>query len=129
MELNTLIKAETARMMVASPVKNVTTVKEVQDQPIVASAVSGVEKAIPVATETRRNSLDEELAVADALREITSFLGNELNFEIDKDTGKILVKILDPESHEVIRQIPTEVVVNMSKRLSELKGILLDIKE
>lgn len=38
-------------------------------------------------------------------------LGRELQFEIDSDSGQTLIKVIDPETDEIVRQIPSEEAV------------------
>ncbi len=51
---------------------------------------------------------------------------NNLRLEIDKDLGVTIVKVLDKETNKVIRQIPTEEVIALSKHLRDLRGLLID---
>lgn len=53
---------------------------------------------------------------------------SELNFEFNKDADMLVVKIIDKDSKEIIRQIPSEVSVKLAKALSEVEGILFDEK-
>ncbi len=53
-------------------------------------------------------------------------LNYRLSLSIDHDTNRVLIKFKDPESGEVIRQIPPEVVLEIAKRFDELKGALFD---
>ena len=48
-----------------------------------------------------------------------------LQFSIDEDTGKSLVKIVDTATHQVIRQIPSEVAIAISRSLEKLQGLLV----
>lgn len=49
-----------------------------------------------------------------------------LQFEFDKETAKMIAKVADVESGEVIRQIPSEEVVRILKALSKLQGLLIN---
>lgn len=48
-----------------------------------------------------------------------------LQFEFDKETAKMIAKVVDVESGDVIRQIPSEEVVRILKALSKLQGLLM----
>ncbi len=50
----------------------------------------------------------------------------ELNFSVDKETEKIVLKIINTKTHEVIRQIPAEEALRIASRLSKLLGLLVD---
>lgn len=43
----------------------------------------------------------------------------ELNFSIDKDSGKTVIKIMDLATKEVIRQIPNEEALSFARKLNE----------
>ena len=47
-----------------------------------------------------------------------------LRFEINEDAGQTVVKVVDPTTKEVVRQLPTEEMVELSKRMNDLRGVL-----
>jgi len=56
---------------------------------------------------------------------------NQLSFSVDKTTKQIIVKIIDTENNEIIKQIPSEQALALSQAIAEninKKGILLDQK-
>ncbi|MCX8084114.1 MAG: flagellar protein FlaG [Calditerrivibrio sp.] len=66
-----------------------------------------------------------------ALKDINeAFKGMNIarQFVIDKDVGVVVVKILDTEKQEVIRQIPSEDALRISKNIKEMIGLLFDKK-
>lgn len=72
-----------------------------------------------------------EKAAAD-LKAYFSAASSELHYQEDKDTGQIVIKILNPTTREVIRQIPSEEIVTLAKKLRQLskdqeaRGVLID---
>lgn len=48
-----------------------------------------------------------------------------LQFEFDQDADKVIAKVVDVGSGEVIHQIPSEEVVRISKALGKLQGLLM----
>lgn len=50
-----------------------------------------------------------------------------VRFERDSGTEELVVKIVDSDTDEVIRQIPPEELLNLSKHLKELSGNLVNI--
>jgi len=65
-------------------------------------------------------------ALEQALREINHSLrgwSTSLQFEVDSDTSRVLVRVIDTETGEVIRQIPSEEVLHMSKELGKLRDL------
>ena len=66
--------------------------------------------------------------VAQALDEVQSAIKtitNELQFSIDDDTGKTVVKVVDTSTNEVIKQFPSEELLRISKALDKFQGLLL----
>ena len=51
---------------------------------------------------------------------------NNLRFSVDDDTGKVVVKVLDTATDQVIRQIPSEEALAISRSLEKLQGLLLN---
>ncbi|MDR4652200.1 MAG: flagellar protein FlaG [Nitrosomonas sp.] len=60
----------------------------------------------------------------DQIQQFTQTLTQNLNFSIDEDTGKTVIKIMDTQTQEVIRQIPSEEAINIARALGEIKGLL-----
>ena len=55
-------------------------------------------------------------------------LNSQLRIETDEDTGIQVIKIVDKDTKEVIRQIPPEAVLKVAKYLNEVAGLLFDSK-
>lgn len=51
-----------------------------------------------------------------------------LSFEMTEDGSDNIVKVVDQETGDVVRQIPTEEFLEMSKRLDSIFGELSDLK-
>jgi flagellar protein FlaG len=50
---------------------------------------------------------------------------NSLQFSIDDDTGKTIVRISDAQTGEMIRQIPSEELLEIARSLDRMQGMLL----
>ena len=84
-----------------------------------AESASGSADAVEAATPTQ---------VEEAVREVNASLQSRsvgLQFEVDEDTDKLIVKVVDRASGEVIRQIPNEEVVRIAKVLGKAPGLLV----
>ncbi|MDA8164950.1 MAG: flagellar protein FlaG [Desulfobacteraceae bacterium] len=55
-------------------------------------------------------------------------LGTKLSFSLDKATDSIVIQVKDKESGEVVRQIPSEEMLELKAKLEKLLGILFDKK-
>lgn len=85
-----------------------------------AAAAAAAEGAVDEATPVQVEQAVHEVNAALAVREVG------LRFEVDKDTDKLIVKVVDRASGEVIRQIPNEEVVRIARLMSEGNGLLVD---
>ena len=86
------------------------------------------EKALQEKAKEQRLSNEE---LAEAVQDIQSRLevvGTRLGFSIHEETEDIVVEITNRESGELIRQIPSDEVLELRARLDELVGILFDEK-
>ena len=72
----------------------------------------------------KRNTQPEELLKQ--IKTITEDGLYSVRFERDSGSNSLVVKIVDSETDEVIRQIPQEELLELSKRLEELNGNLVD---
>jgi len=65
------------------------------------------------------------------LESLPQLVQRNLEFRVDDDTGKQVVRVVDSDTGKVIRQIPPEAILNVISRAQDLlddmsKGVLLD---
>jgi flagellar protein FlaG len=48
-----------------------------------------------------------------------------LEFSVDQDSSQVVVKVIDQQTKQVLRQIPTEEVLEIAKSLDKLQGLLI----
>jgi flagellar protein FlaG len=70
-------------------------------------------------------TLEETLQGA---QEAAEAAGANLQFTIDKDSGKTIVKVVDSQTSEVIRQIPSEELLALARSMSKTEGLLISQK-
>ena len=49
-----------------------------------------------------------------------------LRFQVDKELEKVVISVVDSNSDETIRQIPNERMLDLSRRMRDLQGLLFD---
>lgn len=52
----------------------------------------------------------------------------QLQFSVDTETNSTVVRVIDSETKELIRQIPSEELLAISRRLEAATGLLVDDK-
>ncbi|MEE1952755.1 flagellar protein FlaG [Aeromonas sp. 75A] len=71
------------------------------------------------------------------LQEFSKLQGWTVNFSVEKDLEQVVIKVMDANTKSMIRQIPSEELLSISKRLKDLRegdvigggsrvGLLLD---
>ena len=64
----------------------------------------------------------ESNKIDDAVEDINEYIQSvqrELQFSVDKDSGHTIIKVMDMETNEVIRQIPNEEALKFARMLEE----------
>lgn len=77
------------------------------------------------ASDVKRDIPPKELEkVASEIQIHLKRLNTELRLEVDSRSKKVVVKIIDPDNGQVIRQVPSEEMLEISKRMDEIIGVL-----
>jgi flagellar protein FlaG len=77
--------------------------------------------------EVRVKGKDLEQALS-RVREVFQKADSRLEFSVDPDLDRVVVKVMDGDSGTVIRQIPQQEVIDLAKRLETPTGLLLHHK-
>ncbi|CAA9892323.1 Flagellar protein FlaG [Candidatus Methylobacter favarea] len=88
----------------------------------VQSAATGI-SAIAQAKKSDDSENDLQQAVS-KLNEFVQTIQRNLQFTVDKESGTLVVKVIDSKSEKVIRQIPTEETLRLARTLMEQKDEL-----
>ncbi len=89
------------------------------------AAVSTV--AASPASKSTGSSISQS-ALEAAVKNINEFISpmtQSIEFSLDRDSGRTIVKVVDSETQKVLRQIPDEEVLQISKTLDKLQGLLI----
>ncbi|WP_448374395.1 flagellar protein FlaG [Fervidobacterium sp.] len=74
----------------------------------------------------RKKAAEEIDLLKENLEKLKKIFRGEAEFKIDRETNVVVIKIKDPDTGEVIRQIPPELALKLSKNIRELLGVLMD---
>ncbi|HWS03660.1 MAG TPA: flagellar protein FlaG [Gammaproteobacteria bacterium] len=56
--------------------------------------------------------------ISDAVKTLSTYVQNmsrELHISVDEDSGRTVIRVIDPDSKEVIRQIPEEEILALAR--------------
>lgn len=90
--------------------------------------VGGIKDQAATSTAKIAATPQELQEAVDSMNDFVSSLSNTLNFSIDKETGRTVVKVIDRATDEVIKQIPSEEMLAIAKAIDKLKGLLIQQK-
>lgn len=81
-------------------------------------------------------TMQDIMKQAQELQEMSQIKGWAVNFRIDNDLDKTVITVVDSETQQMIRQIPSEELLNISRRVQSMQngesdsqgssGLLLD---
>lgn len=87
---------------------------------IIAESVAKVES---VDQQDKVQISSEQLEkVAQNLQDFVGEMNKGLEFSVDKDSGRDVIKVIDRKSGDLIKQYPTEEVLDLVSKLSEATG-------
>jgi len=75
---------------------------------------------------TEQDLEDEVRESVKDVNEIVDKVKEGLSFLIHEDTEKIMVKVVDLNTDEVIKELPPEEMLDLQARIHEMVGILID---
>jgi len=80
-------------------------------------------------------SRDELEDVVSKLQDYVQSVQRDMQFQIDDATGRVIVQVIDSNSQEVVRQIPSEEMLAIARHLAEAiennsgqKGFFIELK-
>ncbi|UGV32710.1 flagellar protein FlaG [Halopseudomonas aestusnigri] len=50
----------------------------------------------------------------------------DINFNLDEDSGRVVINVTEATSGDVIRQIPSEEALRLAENLSEIRSVLFE---
>jgi flagellar protein FlaG len=71
---------------------------------------------------------DDKNSVQEATKRLQDFVSGvrgDIQFSVDSDSGKTVVKVVDSSTKEVIRQFPSEEAIDLAKALDRFQGLLV----
>lgn len=91
-----------------------------------STTVANSSPPAPQRTDAPRPVSEKELQEAvGRIKDFIEPINDSIQFSLDEDTGRTIVKVIDLQTKEVLRQIPSEEVLNIAKALDKLQGLLI----
>lgn len=77
-------------------------------------------------TETAEKGREHIVDAVASIQEFVQSVGRSINFSVDDGAGRVVVKVTDADSGDVIRQIPSEEALRLAENLSEVRSLLFE---
>lgn len=85
-----------------------------------AADVAGSGKTLPPEQQPSQKISAEELQnVVEQLNDHVQMVQRDLHFSVDDDSGRTVIRVVNSETAELVRQIPSEEVLQISRSLKE----------
>ncbi|SOY59386.1 flagellar protein FlaG [Cupriavidus taiwanensis] len=114
--------------MALLPTVNPTAVRLPSDAPAHGTTASPARAGLRAPEEDALNGPAQAGAASAAIGELveafrTTSIG--LRFEIDEATHRVVTKVIDKETGDLIRQMPTEEVLRIARAIDKLQGLFV----
>ncbi len=100
---------------------------DVVDKGSTVSAVADTAQAKVAAEQQAEQQPASRAELETAMSNIQEFVQSvrrDLNFSLDEGNGRVVVKVTDATSGDVIRQIPSEEALKLAENLTEVRSLL-----
>ncbi|WP_271271779.1 flagellar protein FlaG [Aliamphritea hakodatensis] len=97
-------------------------------QPVTDSVVQQPAEAAAQEAPQQKLTNEEASALAERLNEFMNTKQRNLAFSVDEESNDTIIKVLDSETQEVIRQYPSEEAVELAKHLEAAMGLIFNDK-
>jgi flagellar protein FlaG len=91
-------------------------------QSVVAAPVAAVSEPKPTPT------LAQLTQAINSINQAMSAMSSDIQFSLDEDSNRTIIKIVDQETKEVLRQIPSAEALAIAKALDQAQGLLIKQK-
>ena len=120
MSIGKVDSVDLAAIRQAPPLAPLTPAKRAApDAPVFAPALSGAQPgAAPEAV----------LTAVQSANVYAQSVSSAIQFSLDEDTGRTVVKMIDTRTDEVLRQFPSEEMLAISRSIDRMQGLLVNRK-
>lgn len=89
------------------------------------SAAAPVETIAAVKQPAAVPDMEQVKQAVQNLNKAMKSMSQDLEFSIDEDSNRTIVKIVDQQTKEIIRQLPSKEALEIAKALDKIQGLLI----
>ena len=116
--------AQAGMQLPVAPSQNKVASTTKSDAEVIAAVVSTEIKVTGV-NEAAEPTREVVAKAAAKLQEFVSKMGRNLNFSVDETTGYNVVRVVNPQTGELIRQLPSEELLKIARDFERLNNVLV----
>ncbi len=103
---------------------DITPLRPVEAPQNVDKQVNAEKNTVQAAKETEKITTKEVEEVLEAFQDLSETIQTKLSFTVDDSNNEIVVKVYDKESNKLIRQFPSEEMLALQDKMTDLAGFL-----
>ena len=116
--------AQAGMQLPVAPSQNKVASTTKSDAEVIAAVVSTEIKVTGV-NEAAEPTREVVAKAAAKLQEFVSKMGRNLNFSVDETTGYNVVRVVNPQTGELISQLPSEELLKIARDFERLNNVLV----
>ncbi|MEH6578093.1 MAG: flagellar protein FlaG [Amphritea sp.] len=82
----------------------------------------------PSTAELSEQNAEELKQTVAAINDFMAQFQRTLNFSVDQDAGQTIIRVIDTSNDELVRQIPSEDFLRISKHIEQMNNLLFSEK-
>ena len=94
----------------------------------VVNEIASLEIKNPDVVQFSKPSADAIAKAAEDIQNFVKDMGRNLSFSVDEVTGYNVVRVVNPETNELIRQLPSEELLKIARSMKDLGNVLVNQK-
>ena len=94
-------------------------------QPVARAPAAAVERSTAVEPAAKAPSPEQLKEAVANINKTLQTLSQDLEFSVDQDSNRTIVRVVDQKTKEVIRQIPSPEALEIAKALDTVSGLLI----
>jgi len=94
----------------------------------VVNEIASLEIKNPDVAQSSKPSTDAIAKAAEDIQNFVKDMGRNLSFSVDEATGYNVVRVVNPETNELIRQLPSEELLKIARSMKDLGNVLVNQK-
>jgi len=88
--------------------------------PVSPAQSAKASRSAPSAHPVSSVSEEDIKAAVEQMQDFAQVMNRQLQFDVDDDSGRTVIRVLDKDSGDIIRQIPPKEVLTLAKHMKEM---------